>query len=105
MLAEIDALLEGGRMIEPAALLGLQEKIFLVSLGASSLLASCRTSRSIRAPGLPRSSWPRRSRRRRRRYSNAHTEGIGQVFQRELGVGAAGELPAGEVVGEVVAEK
>jgi hypothetical protein len=104
ILQEIDELLDGGQMVEPAALLGLQEKLYLVSL-----------RRKIAAgefPNLTADQGARAAEKlmtvaksaREQDLLSALCGGIGQVFTKALSGGPAGELEAGEVVGEVVAE-
>jgi hypothetical protein len=99
-----DELLDGGQMVEPAALLGLQEKLYLVSL-----------RRKIAAgefPNLTADQGARAAEKlmtvaksaREQDLLSALCGGIGQVFTKALSGGPAGELEAGEVVGEVVAE-
>jgi hypothetical protein len=105
VIADIDALLEGGDLVSPQALLGLQERLYLVSLrnrlaqGDVPVLTHDQGARA--AEKLMASA----KKAEEATLLAALTGGIGKVFGEALRAGsAAGELPP-VVDAEVVAEE
>jgi hypothetical protein len=103
ILTEVDGWLSSGQMIEPAALLDLQQKLYLVSLRrqlAQGQVPNMTADQGARAADRLMAA---AKKAREADLLGALVGGIGQVMQRELDVGPAA-LPPVEVEGEVIAE-
>jgi hypothetical protein len=104
VLAELDALLADGGMIQPSSLLALQEKLYLVRLRkdlASGQLPALTHDQGSRAAEKLMASAKKAE---EMTLLSALTGGLTSIFQRELGAAGAAELPPAVVDAEFIAE-
>jgi antitoxin (DNA-binding transcriptional repressor) of toxin-antitoxin stability system len=105
LLAEIDALLDGGGMVSPTGVMGLHLRAHLLDLrrrverGEEIKLTPDQAQRAANALVSAQKRSEEAS------LLQALTGGLGQVFSKALGPAPVGELEAGEVIGEVVGEE